>query len=331
MSQQQQQQQHQGEASPTSAPHQPPPTHEEQLLAMIATLQQQVNTMLLHQQGSRIEVARPQVFSGKIEEVSAFINAARLYIRMKMTEEAATTQVAWVLSYVQGGVAEAWKDNLLDELAKGESEVESVERLFIKIRNDFRETLEEKRKIEQLRTIEQGGRTCNEYMQEFKKVARRSGYEGCPLIEEFKRGLNGAIRRKLAEAEELPTTIGEWQERAVRLDRNQRQSRAEERILGRNAARPGGNAQPRGGSYGGRGGQIMQRWGDSRGENMFNRGRYQPGPQRDPNAMDVDRGTGKDRKCYHCGKFGHMARNCWDRNKARVVETPQESAKENGG
>ena len=94
-------------------------------------------------------------------------------------------------------------------------------------------------------------------MQEFKKVARGSGYEGRPLIEEFKRGLNGAIRRKLAEAEEPPTTIGEWQERAVRLDRNQRQSRAEERVLGRNAARPGGNAQPRaGGSYGGRGGQI---------------------------------------------------------------------------
>ena len=78
--------------------------------------------MLLQQQGSKVEVARPQVFSGKMEEVSAFVNAARLYIRMKITEEAAATQVAWVLSYVQGGVAEAWKNNLLDELAKGESE-----------------------------------------------------------------------------------------------------------------------------------------------------------------------------------------------------------------
>jgi len=37
---------------------------------MIATLQQQASTMLLQQQGSRVEVARPQVFSGKIEEVS---------------------------------------------------------------------------------------------------------------------------------------------------------------------------------------------------------------------------------------------------------------------
>jgi len=292
--------------------------------------------MLLQQQGSRVEVARPQMFNGKIEEVSAFINMACLYIRMKMTEEAATTQVAWVLSYVQRGVAEAWKDNLLDELAKGESEVESAEQLFTKIRNDFGETSEEERKIEQLRTIEQAGRTCDEYVQEFKKVTRGSGYERQPLIEEFKRGLNGAIRRKLAEAEELPTTIGEWQERAVRLDRNQRQSRAEERMLGRNAARSGGNAQPRGGSYGGRGGQIMQRWGENGGGyrgggNTFNRGGYQTGPRRDPNTMDVNRGTGGDRKCYHCGKFGHMARNCWDRNKVRVAETPQESAKENGG
>jgi len=94
---------------------------------MIATLQQQVNTMLLQQQGSRVKVARPQIFSGKMEEVRAFINVARIYIRMKMIEEAAMTQVAWVLSYVQGGVAEAWKDNLLDELAKGESEVELAE------------------------------------------------------------------------------------------------------------------------------------------------------------------------------------------------------------
>jgi len=50
--------------------------------------------MLLQQQGSRVEVVRPQVFSGKMEEVSVFVNAACLYIRMKMTEEVAVTQVA---------------------------------------------------------------------------------------------------------------------------------------------------------------------------------------------------------------------------------------------
>jgi len=53
--------------------------------------------------------------------------------------------------------------------------------------------VEEERKVEQLRTIEQGRRMCNEYVQEFKKIARGSGYEGQPLIEEFKRGLSRGI------------------------------------------------------------------------------------------------------------------------------------------
>ena len=68
--------------------------------------------------------------------------------------------------------------------------------------------------------IEQGEKTCDKYVQEFKKVTRRSSYKGRSLIEELKRGLNRAIRRKLVEAEELLTTIEEWQERVVRLDRN---------------------------------------------------------------------------------------------------------------
>jgi len=49
-----------------------------------------------------------------------------------------------------------------------------------------------------------------------------SGYEGRALVEEFKRGLNGTIRRRLVEAESPPSTILEWQERAVKLDRNMR-------------------------------------------------------------------------------------------------------------
>jgi len=122
----------------------------------------------------------------------------------------------------------------------------------------------------------------------------------------------------------------------MRLDRNQRQSRAEERVLGRNVACPGGNAQPReGGLYGGRGGQIMWRtrggYKGGGGENIFNRGGTQVGPRRDPNAMDIDKGREGDRTCYVCGKWGHMAKNCWERYKKRVVEMPQELAKKNGG
>ena len=125
-----------------------------------------------------------------------------------------------MLFYIQGGVAETWKDNLLDELLKGESEVETVEELFQKMRNEFREMEEEERKVEQLRMIEQRRRTCDEYVQEFRKVARGSGYKGQSLIEEFKRGLSGMLRRKLAETETPSSMIEEWQKRAVRLNKN---------------------------------------------------------------------------------------------------------------
>jgi len=101
-------------------------------------------------------------------------------------------------------------------------------------------------------------------------------------------------------------------------------------------AHPRENAQPREGrSYRGREGQIMWRTGgeyrEGGGENMSNREGAQMGPKRDPNAIDVDRGRGGDRTCYVCGKWGHMAKNCWERHRERVVEMPQESAKENGG
>ena len=198
-----------------------------------------------------VEVAPPPKFNGERSQVVGFINACHLFMQMRLTQVAERSKISWVLSYVQGGVAEIWKDNVLDEITKGTSAVNTVEELFTKIRQEFGEFDEESRKVDELRVLEQGGKMVDEYVQEFRRAARGSGYEGRALVEEFKRGLNGGIRRRLAEAEMPPTTIVQWQERAVQLDRNMRQSRAEERILGSrggNAARPTvGNAQQPGG------------------------------------------------------------------------------------
>jgi len=78
----------------------------------------------------------------------------------------------------RGEVVEVWKDNLLDKLLKRELEVETMEELFSKIRNEFKETVEKERKVKQLRIIEQRGRTYDEYVQEFKKIAKESKYKG---------------------------------------------------------------------------------------------------------------------------------------------------------
>jgi len=99
----------------------------------------------------------------------------------------------------------------------------------------------------------------------------------------------------------------------VRQELKAEQSRRED--VREEYSTPRGKCAAKGGSYGGRREQIIQRWEDNRGgyrgeENIGNRGGNQLGPWRDPNAMDVNRGRGGDRKCYQCRKFGHMARNC---------------------
>ena len=81
------------------------------------------------------------------------------------------------------------------------------------------------------------------YVQEFKRAARGSGYEGRLLVEEFKREMNGGIRRKLMEAENPPTFIEQWYRKAMALDRNWRESRREEERLRRKEGERGKQEQ----------------------------------------------------------------------------------------
>ena len=78
------------------------------------------------------------------------------------------------------------------------------------LKREFRGGEEKSVKAAELRKLEQGGRTIEEFVQELRRVARRSGYEGRPLIEEFKREMKGGIRRKLIEAENVLTSIEQW-------------------------------------------------------------------------------------------------------------------------
>ena len=129
---------------------------------------------------------------------------------------------------------DVWKENVIDEIEAGEVEFESVEEFFTCLKKEFGGGEEELVKVAELRKLEQGGRTMEEFVQEFKRAVRGSGYEGRPLVEEFKRGMNGGIRRKLMEAENPPTSIEQWYKRATALNRNWRESRREEeRLKGR--------------------------------------------------------------------------------------------------
>ena len=113
-----------------------------------------------------------------------------------------------------------WKENVMEELESGEVEYESVKEFLTNLKREFGGGEEELVKAAELRKLEQEGKAMEEFVQEFKRAVRGSGYERRLLVEEFKRGMNGGIRRKLMEAENLPTSIEQWYRRVTALDRN---------------------------------------------------------------------------------------------------------------
>ena len=119
----------------------------------------------------------------------------------------------------------------MKELESGEVKYELAEEFLISLKKEFGGGEEKLVKTAELRKLEQGERTIEEFVQEFKRVARGSRYERRLLIEEFKRGINGGRRRKLMEAENPPASIKQWYKRAMALNRNWRESRRKEEKL----------------------------------------------------------------------------------------------------
>ena len=202
----------------------------------MAVMQVQIQALLARGvgrggEGLHREVAKPPVFSREAGKVSRFMIACKLYIKARMMEVTVEEQVQWVLSFVQGGSANIWKENMLENLEKGVLEYESVGEFLAVIKKEFGGEEEESVKVAELKKLEQGGRIIEEFVQEFKKATRESEYEGRPLVEEFKRGISRAIRQKLMEAERSPTSIEQWYECTTNLDRHWRESRRKKEQL----------------------------------------------------------------------------------------------------
>jgi len=62
--------------------------------------------------------------------------------------------VQWILSYMQGGTADVWKENVMEELEVGKVEYETAEEFLISLKKEFGGGEEESVKVAELRKLE---------------------------------------------------------------------------------------------------------------------------------------------------------------------------------
>ena len=70
-----------------------------------------------------------------------------------------------------------------------------------------------------LQELQQGSKTAVEYMLEFRSIEAQTGYNDLAFIEKFERGLNRALLQKIYTLPEMPKTLKEYQDWAMKLDR----------------------------------------------------------------------------------------------------------------
>jgi len=83
------------------------------------------------------EVKTTTMFFGISWKVESFVKECREYVEIKMKDKTVEDQILWVLTCMDRGTVERWKEMIEDDLKEGLREYATLEEFFGEIRKEF--------------------------------------------------------------------------------------------------------------------------------------------------------------------------------------------------
>ena len=178
---------------------------------------------------SKNDVALPRKYSGG-EDFQEFLQEVRLYLASNAdVYHDDNRKVAFMLSYLQGGRAEAWKVQyqLTHTSAANVLTLPSLAVFTTDLTTTFDDpNLVEKsyRRFEELR---QGSSTADEFFSLFDIYRTRAKLVGASvevvLLNQLKKALNPRVFMGVMRSSPIPTTYAAWRTKAIEVDRTEQQ------------------------------------------------------------------------------------------------------------
>lgn len=253
-----------------------------------------------------LRLHRPEPYDGTKTKFRTFLQSVLLYLAANAHIFKHDKQkVAFALSYLTEGEAASWRQAWLEsKTTPTEVDLGNWRDFVSDLNKAFTETDESGNALHTIRNMNQGSKTADEFVSEFKIVLSKTGLISknhrnltakqasvdpgdIAARQFFIDALNRPLAKKILESDECPDHLEGWYEKAIKVDDTYRRAKA---FWTRRPEPVKTNNNPR------------KQW-------TFTK--------KDPDAMDVDRLTMEQKEelrrkgqCFFCKEHGHIASRC---------------------